>query len=98
ENERVDVVNKRRAITGLIQDGFPNADVDGLNYLPNYEPEMIGDLIDCNPYDIVFYGTCSFSTYMQDGDVTSDYRRFTVDEVVVGRPEHITEGKDIIVV
>ena len=98
ENERVDVVNKRRAITGLIQDGFPNADVDGLNYLPNYEPEMIGDLIDCNPYDIVFYGTYSFSTYMQDGDVTSDYRRFTVDEVVVGRPEHITEGKDIIVV
>ena len=94
ENERVGVVNRQRTTSGVIQDGFYNADTDGTNFLASnyYDADTVGELRSFCPYDVFFYGTCD----SPEGP-NGYFFRFTVDEVLVGRPEYISEGQQITV-
>ena len=112
ENDKVGVVNRMRLTSGLLPEGAYNADVDGYNYpfyidtagIPDYReggystPETAGDIPFFCPYDVLFYGTYTYGARMGWGEEEPYYYcNFTVDEVLIGHPEHVSQGKKIVV-
>lgn len=112
ENDKVGVVNRVRRTSGLLLEGVYNADVNGYNYpfyidtagIPDYReggystPETAGDIPFFCPYDVLFYGTYTYGARMGWGEEEPYYYcNFTVDEVLIGHPEHVSQGKKIVV-
>ena len=89
----VDYIDDQRFTSGVIQDGFHNANVG--DFAISWMPSDVTNFDRILPWDVYFYGIYTGPEIDTPGKSGPATFPFTVDEVLAGYPENITPGETV---